>query len=674
MARFASSGMHARSIQRTRKFIAVLGVTALTAGGLVAASAPANADLASVSPAVADGFPAFYTDATGLSLQLCLDSITLCIADQTGPISAPDGEAFYWAADASAGGLDAHWALEAAFGETDNPEVFQRTQYSSSDGALQPNSTYTITDPFTSATEPPQTCPTDGAGEIANNACRTETDAALGFGGAVTGRLGPFLTATSGAPVGYIGGGPDSLSTVTGSPTGFNMLRVEGPGITSTCAGGTIPSCAETALFAVSGKIADGPGAVMNTDPLDFGNTSAVTSQNITYSSIGTTSASVTSASVTPNNAAFSADASACSSVASGASCNIVVTYSPTAGDDLSATLTINDNTPGTGRTVALSGSSLPVSSLSGNSLAFGRQKVTSGASAAKIVTVSNDGAAPLSVSGASTGSSQFQPTNGCSTAVAPGASCDISVVFDPSSTGAKTGTLSITTDGGNRTVSLTGSGTQSAISAASRISYGSTALGSQTGKVLTVTNSGDAAMAVGAVSVAGANARDFGMGGAAVNPCRAGLTVPVGGSCRVGVTFRPRALGSRSATLRISADGAQHLVALGGVGVDRTRPGVVSVSPSRGATAVGRGNSVSVRFSEAVRGVSRSTFALTNRSTGNKVRATLVRTGNRYVLNPRARLASGTRYTVRLIGGRAAIRDMSNNTLRSTTWGFRTR
>lgn len=602
-----------------------------------------------------DTHPQHFTDdVSGLALELCLDGTARCLA-APGDLVAPEGEAFYFAAFADAGPFTGEIALEAAFADTTGI-VFQRFQYQAE--GLTPGDTYTITDPFST-----RTC----VAEAGRTRCRV--DSATPLSGPIT----QWLIADN-APAGYIGDNA-TASTVTGSPTGFNKLRVEGPGITSTCNDpvvGVIANCDETDQWIVQGKIAPGTAATLSASSLDFGNTATSTTRNITYSSIGTQPAAVTSA--TSNNPAFVVNSTGCASVAPGSSCTIGVTYTPVAGEPDTGTLTINDNTAGSGRTVALSGSSLPVTSLSANSLAFGRQKITSGASAARIVTVSNDGAAPLSVSGASTGSSQFQPTNGCSTAVAPGASCDISVAFDPSSTGAKTGTLSITSDGGNRTVSLAGSGTQSAISAASRISHGSTALGRQSGKVLRVTNGGDAAMAISGVSLAGANARDFGMGGSAVNPCRAGLTVPVGGSCRVGVTFRPRALGSRAATLRISADGAQHLVALRGVGVDRTRPGIRSRSPITGATSVRRRANVSVRFAEAVRGVNRSTFTLTNRATGNKVRASVARTGTRFVLNPRANLASGARYTVRLVGGRSAIRDMSNNTLRSTSWGFRTR
>lgn len=672
MAKSTRSGEPVFTTRKVSKLGAVLGTAALTLSGLVAVSAPAQAALAGVGPTdPSTGFPSFYTDEGGMSLQLCIDSITLCIADATGPISAPDGEAFYWAADASAGGIDGHWALEAAFGEAGEPEVFQRTQFAAEDGALVPGATYTITDPFGSLT-----CTADGSGGIVNNGCRTESDPAEGFGGALNGRLGPFLTATSGAPAGYIGGGPDSSSTVTGSPTGFNMFRVQGPGITGTCTGG-IPNCSETSLFAISGKLAPGAAAQVDVSPLDFGNAATAVTKNISYSSVGTLPAEV--ASVTSNNSAFAVTHN-CASVASGSSCSISVTYNPTAGASAAGVLTITDNTGPEGaanvRTVDVSGRSLPVASVpTGASLDFGSQKLADGATPAKTVRVTNTGAAPLTVSSLNTGSGDFT-ASGCATAVPAGGSCDVSVTFNPSTTGAKAETLTINTDGGNKAVALKGTGTTASIAAVASYTYADTAVGTSRTGAVTVTNSGDAAMVLGARTLGGANPSDFRLGSTTAGECVPGGTLAANSSCRVTVAFAPRALGARSATLTVTGDGAVKNIALSGRGVDRTLPTVVSRGPAANATAVARGANVSVGFSEAVRGVSRATFRLTNQSTGRTMAATVTRVGttNRWVLNPTALMSARTRYTARLVGGSTAIRDLSNNALRSTSWSFRTR
>lgn len=102
--------------------------------------------------------------------------------------------------------------------------------------------------------------------------------------------------------------------------------------------------------------------------------------------------------------------------------------------------------------------------------------------------------------------------------------------------------------------------------------------------------------------------------------------------------------------------------------------PRVVAVSPSSGALGVRRTAVVAVGFTEAVDGVSATSFTLSTASTGS-VTATVVRNGitNQWILDPNELLAETTRYTVTLTGGPAAIRDLAGNPLATTTWSFTT-
>jgi Bacterial Ig-like domain len=101
----------------------------------------------------------------------------------------------------------------------------------------------------------------------------------------------------------------------------------------------------------------------------------------------------------------------------------------------------------------------------------------------------------------------------------------------------------------------------------------------------------------------------------------------------------------------------------------------VASSSPRRGQR-VGVNKNVSVRFNEAVRGVKKSSFQVVNQRSGNRIAGSVSRVGqtNRYVFNPRRALAGDTTYRVRLLGGRAQIRDLAGNPLRDRAWRFRTR
>lgn len=154
--------------------------------------------------------------------------------------------------------------------------------------------------------------------------------------------------------------------------------------------------------------------------------------------------------------------------------------------------------------------------------------------------------------------------------------------------------------------------------------------------------------------------------------------TIAQSASGQIRVTYRPQNNRNASARLRIATQGnpgATRVVTLRGTGQDTRRARVAASTPRRGQR-VGVNKNVSARFNEAVRGVKKSSFTLTNQSNGNKVRGSVSRVGrtNRYVLNPRRSLDRGTTYRVRLVGGKAAIRDLAGNPLRTKAWKFRTR
>ena len=81
-------------------------------------------------------------------------------------------------------------------------------------------------------------------------------------------------------------------------------------------------------------------------------------------------------------------------------------------------------------------------------------------------------------------------------------------------------------------------------------------------------------------------------------------------------------------------------------------------------ATGVAVGNNITATFSEAVHGVSATTFTLrSNAAPDTAIAAAVTRNGttNQWILNPTADLAANTAYTVTLTGGAAAIRDLAN-------------
>ncbi|WP_374968172.1 Ig-like domain-containing protein [Terrabacter sp. BE26] len=732
-------------------------------------------------------FPSYYADSNGLALQPCLDGLPLCLGSRADLLdNGADGEGFYSAVAADVGVMSLGLDLEAAYLAEDEEITFQRSQYSAKSG-LRPGSTYIVTDPYGT-----NTCKSDSTGAIKNNACRFETGGVPGdFASALRGRLGPFLTwdtfGSTGAgapPAGYIGDNA-TPHKVVGSPSGFNKFRVEGPGINTTgvdacpSVDGPIADCGETDLFVVSGKVlATGPAASTSAKSFDYGNTATGGSRSLTYTSFGSGNAVVDSVSLSGPGAADFAVTEDCSSagtvngpgLAPGSSCTIGVAFTPRVGES-TATLTIADNTLGSPRTVALSGRSLPVTTLDRTSATFGSQKVAT-TSTEDIVTVTNTGVAPLSAttSLSGTGASHFTVTsNGCTTPVDPGKGCEISVAFTPTSTGTKSASLLVTDNAGvTSSVTLSGTGTKPLTSLSpAPLAFADTATGTTTTQPLTVHNGGSASGVITSISATGANAADF-----AYTPtgstCVVGANVAPGASCLANVRFQPSAPGVRSATLAVVVDGVTSTVALSGTGVtppDTTAPSVptglratasgstvgltwtpstdnvgvtgyavyrdagsapiarvggtstsftdvgvtngthtyrvtavdaagngsalsaaasVSVdaqapvlaatSPASGGTTFATTANVTATFSEAVQGVSTTTFTLKNPA-GTLISAVVSRNGttNQWIFNPAATLLADTRYTVTLTGGTTAIRDLAGNPLATRTWTFTT-
>ncbi len=184
--------------------------------------------------------------------------------------------------------------------------------------------------------------------------------------------------------------------------------------------------------------------------------------QVVTLTNTGTLPVTFSGASIGGTNAASFGQTNTCgASLAAGASCDINVTFTPITPGQPMATLNISDSAIGSPQVVYLAGTTNgPGLTFSPPSITFANQYVgTSGLP--QSVTLTNTGAATLSISNAATSPSDFGFLNACGGSLAAGASCAIGVFFDPTAGGSRTGTLTITDNaaGSPQTVTLTGSG-----------------------------------------------------------------------------------------------------------------------------------------------------------------------------------------------------------------------
>jgi len=205
--------------------------------------------------------------------------------------------------------------------------------------------------------------------------------------------------------------------------------------------------------------------------------------------------------------------------------------------------------------------------------------------SASSDISVGNYGDANLAPTISITG--DFSQTNTCSAPVPGGQKCDINVVFKPTASGNRTGTLTVSASGQTTQVmQLTGNGTAPAET------FTPTSLVFEpqlTGTIslplsVQINNNGTGPLTITSLQITG----DF----AQSNTC--GAPIAPGTSCTVQVTFTPTALDNRTGVLTVvdNAPGSPHTLAVSGQGTSQQASvnptSLTFVSQPVGATSTG--------------------------------------------------------------------------------------
>ena len=208
----------------------------------------------------------------------------------------------------------------------------------------------------------------------------------------------------------------------------------------------------------------------------------------------------------------------------------------------------------------------------------FGSQRVGT-MSTAQTFTITNHDSATLNIATVAlvgTNPDQFSnPADTCSNqAILPSQSCTVAVAFTPTTTGAQTANLEITSDAlsGPTEIILHGSGTQSVISASpSSASFGNETVNkTSTAQDFLITNNGTATLQIGLVTLGGNDASQYVESSDACSHA----ALNAGQSCTVSLAFRPTSTGAQNdATLDIASDdpGGTFHIALSGSGVAPT-------------------------------------------------------------------------------------------------------
>jgi hypothetical protein len=290
--------------------------------------------------------------------------------------------------------------------------------------------------------------------------------------------------------------------------------------------------------------------------------------QSVTLDNTGTATLSILGL---QTSADFSVTSN-CSTIVPGASCTLMVNFTPQNSVQLGASKTrvsaveISSNASTPLEFISLAGTaSAPTLVLAQTSLDFGTVLV--GTTFTQGVQVTNTGASSITFNSISATGDYSVANGSCPApgmALAANTSCMPQITFAPTQSGALAGTLSIATSATTLplTVALTGMGAQShlQISPAS-LSFGEIAVGAPASQSLTLANTGTASITGVGLAVTG----DY----AVTVPC-AVTTLTAGGSCSVTVTFTPTAIGVRNGTLTVTSSDATSpdAVPLSGSGI----------------------------------------------------------------------------------------------------------
>ncbi len=218
-----------------------------------------------------------------------------------------------------------------------------------------------------------------------------------------------------------------------------------------------------------TGQAGGTAGQLVMPAPLNFGSQAVGTQsafQNVTISNTGGTAVVVSSV-ASSNPAEFPVLSNTCTSVAAGTTCSVSFRFQPTATGARSALVTVTSSGVGSPQTFALSGTGTAAAAQGQltllTALPFGNQAVGV-QSAALPVNVVNIGGSAVTVSSVSSSNpAEFiVVANSCIGSIAASGSCSIQVGFTPSVAGARSGTLSIVSNGigSPQSVALTGTGT----------------------------------------------------------------------------------------------------------------------------------------------------------------------------------------------------------------------
>jgi hypothetical protein len=259
--------------------------------------------------------------------------------------------------------------------------------------------------------------------------------------------------------------------------------------------------------------------------------------------------------------------------IAVGATCMIQISFLPTATGSRSGLLTVYGNVAGGQATAPLSGTGSPSAAIVLTPLTLNFPSTTiNSTSAVQNITISNISNGAVAIQSANVVGGDFKITvNTCGPSLGPGVGCTVGIVFTPTASGSRSGTLTVIDDAGTQTASLGGVGTSPPTDSLSplALTFGPQQINTtSTQQQIILTNAGDQPLTLIAAQITSGNFT-------VVNAC--GNSLNPHSTCSINIAFVPKNVGIISGSLAVSDQYRTQTVVLNGVGI---APPGVSLAP----------------------------------------------------------------------------------------------
>ena len=315
-----------------------------------------------------------------------------------------------------------------------------------------------------------------------------------------------------------------------------------------------------------------------NPSSANFGNVTLGSNQTVPVAVTNTGGVAVTVSSAAATGSGFSFTGPTLPiTLNAGQSTTFNAVFAPSVAGAASGALTINSNANNATLSVPLSGTGVAQGQLGSSPTSFSFGNIQVGTSKSLAGTLTNSGGSSLTLSAATASGAGFNLSGlALPLTLNAGQSISFTVLFAPTTSGAASGSVSITSNGSNPNLSipLSGTGVTPGTLAANPISlaFGSVQVGSSSSLSETLTNSGGSAVTISQANLTGAV---FSISGLTLP-----LTLTANQSVTFTVIFTPTSAGAASGSLSVvsNASNLSLNIALSGTG---TAAGQLAVSPT---------------------------------------------------------------------------------------------